>query len=62
MLHTAAGHCYLAHCETAERNDILAEIEQLGNPEDRFYLWAPDLQRMLCGISERGYAARYHER
>jgi IclR family transcriptional regulator, mhp operon transcriptional activator len=61
MLRTAAGRCYLAHCPSAVRAQVLELIENLKIPEDSFYLAASALDRLLSETVERGYAVRYHE-
>jgi IclR family mhp operon transcriptional activator len=58
MLRTAAGRAYLAFCPAAERDIILKQINRAGDPDDRSYLTADYLERMLAETRKRGFASR----
>ena len=58
MLRTSAGRAYLAACTSSERDIIVSHLRRLGETEDRPFLEARRLARMLKETSRQGYAVR----
>jgi IclR family mhp operon transcriptional activator len=58
MLRTAAGRCYLGHCDRRERELILDHVRRLDDPEDRLFLHDRHLDSMLAEVDKRGLAIR----
>jgi IclR family mhp operon transcriptional activator len=58
MLRTAAGRCYLGHCETGEREIILDHVRRLDDPDDRPFLDDRYLGPLLAKVATRGLAVR----
>jgi IclR family transcriptional regulator, mhp operon transcriptional activator len=58
MLRTSAGRAYLAFCPGAEREIILKQIARANDPDDRPFLSAQYLERMLNETRTRGFASR----
>jgi IclR family mhp operon transcriptional activator len=62
MLRSSMGRCYLAHCPSAERAELVELIANLNDTEDSFYLAPQVLEKLVTETIERGYAARYREK
>lgn len=58
MLRTSAGRAYLAACPPRERDMIVSHLRRIDEADDRPYLDADRLARMLAETRERGYAVR----
>jgi len=58
MLRTAAGRCYLGHCDARERELILDQVRRLDDPEDRPFLDDRFLGLMLAKVAERNLGVR----
>ena len=58
MLRTSAGRAYLAFCGDQERSVILRHLVRLDEPDDRPYLEARTLDRMIAEARARGHATR----
>ncbi|MGG7565174.1 DNA-binding transcriptional regulator [Rhodovulum sp. DZ06] len=58
MLRTSAGRAYLAFCDAAEREAILAHLRRLGDPADAPFLDPAWLSRLLADTRARGLALR----
>ena len=58
MLRTSAGRAYLAACGTRERTMIINHLRRIDEAEDRPFLEAEHLKRMITETARRGYAIR----
>lgn len=58
MLQTSAGRAYLAACTATERDVIVNHLRRIDDAEDRPFLAAERLARMIAETAERGYAIR----
>ena len=58
MLRTSAGRAYLAACPTRERDLIVSHLRRIDEAEDRPFLKADRLDRMVAETQARGYAVR----
>ncbi|WP_050420660.1 DNA-binding transcriptional regulator [Bradyrhizobium tropiciagri] len=58
MLRTSAGRAYLATCPPDERDVIINHLRRIDEAEDRPFLEAGRLMRMLADTMQRGYAIR----
>lgn len=56
MLRTAAGRCFLGHCEPDTRRLILETVASNGDAADGPYLEERHVTQMLATVRERGYA------
>ena len=58
MLRTSAGRAYLAACAPLERDIIIGHLRRIDEPEDRPFLQADRLARMLEETSRQGHGIR----
>jgi IclR family mhp operon transcriptional activator len=58
MLRTSAGRAYLAACPSRERDLIVAHLRRIDEADDRPFLDAGRLDRMIAETQARGYAIR----
>jgi len=58
MLASALGRCYLAFCQKAEREEILAVLARSPYEVDQASRRRPAVQQMLTQVRQRGYASR----
>ena len=58
MLRTSAGRAYLAACASRERDMILNHLRRIDEADDRPFLEADRLTRMIVETAQRGYAIR----
>jgi IclR family mhp operon transcriptional activator len=58
MLRTSAGRAYLAACAARERDVIINHLRRIDETDDRPFLEADRLARMIAETSQRGYAIR----
>jgi IclR family mhp operon transcriptional activator len=58
MLRTSAGRAYLAACAPRERDVIINHLRRIDEADDRPFLEAGRLARMITETLQRGYAIR----
>ena len=58
MLRTSAGRAYLAACPSRERDLIVAHLRRIDEADDRLFIDAGRLDRMIAETQARGYAIR----
>lgn len=58
MLRTSAGRAYLAACPARERELIVNHLRRIDEADDRPFLEAARLDRMIAETQARGYAIR----
>lgn len=58
MLRTSAGRAYLAACPARERDLIVNHLRRIDEADDRPFLDAARLNRMVAETAARGYAIR----
>ena len=58
MLRTSAGRAYLAACTVRERDMIVSHLHRIDDADDRPFLDADRLSRMIAETAQRGYAIR----
>lgn len=58
MLRTSAGRAYLAACPARERDLIVNHLRRIDEADDRPFLEAGRLDRMIAETQARGYAIR----
>ena len=58
ILRTSAGRAYLAACSQRERAMIINHLRRIDEAEDRPFLEAGRLKRMIAETAQRGYAIR----
>jgi len=58
MLRTSAGRAYLAACPARERDLIVNHLRRIDEADDRPFLDADRLDRMIAETQARGYAIR----
>ena len=58
VLRTSAGRAYLAACGQRERDMIINHLRRIDEADDRPFLDAERLARMIAESSQRGYAIR----
>lgn len=58
MLRTSAGRAYLAACPARERELIVNHLRRIDEADDRPFLEAARLERMIAETAARGYAIR----
>lgn len=59
VLRTSAGRCYLGLCPDEERAIIIDHVKQLGDPEDKAFLQAPRLNKLLSDTRKAGLGTRF---
>jgi len=58
VLRTSAGRAYLAACAPRERDVIINHLRRIDEADDRPFLQADRLSRMIAETAQRGYAIR----
>jgi IclR family mhp operon transcriptional activator len=58
VLRTSAGRAYLAACAPRERDVIINHLRRIDEADDRPFLEADRLSRMIAETAQRGYAIR----
>jgi IclR family mhp operon transcriptional activator len=58
VLRTSAGRAYLATCAPRERDVIINHLRRIDEADDRPFLEAGRLSRMIAETAQRGYAIR----
>jgi len=58
ILHAPAGYCYLAYCDEAEREKVIAVARQSSDPRQRLARDRKRLEVLLERVREEGYCTR----